>query len=301
MLKQTFTLFIICFAGLSVLGQTEKHTAPVKWERYKVSDKNVSVLFPKLPILIRNSDFCSEMESRRYGVYAENVVYGLNITSETNQKAPDYCRQLGELRKFDDRRFEDRLNELKASLKTDKTEKTTRNDLEVIKISDEFFAYWLINDFKNKRWFEVWTTDRDETNLKIKNFIASFIIEKNPLGIEVEKGANRAYGDENANILEEKNMVGSENAEIQNLRIILKPKASYTEAARQSSVQGVVRLRVTFLANGGIGTVSVVSSLPLGLTEEAVAAASKIVFIPAKKNKINYTVIKTVEYSFSIY
>jgi len=306
MLKQISTLIIICFAGIGVLAQTEIYTAPVKWERYKVSDKSVSVLFPKLPVLIQNVDACSEMETRRYAVYAENVVYGLNITFQINQKPPDFCRQIQGLRKFDEKRFEDRLNELAASLKTEKTEKITRNNLEVIKVSGEIIAYWLINDFKNKRWFEVWTTEKDETNLRIKNFVESIKIEKNLSGIEIEKGATRTLGDEvvdNDNKDSQKAEVkaGLEKTETKTIRTVVIPKPGYTDAARNAQIQGMITLRVVFLASGGIGSITPVNSLPDGLTEQAIAAAKKIVFIPARKNDTNVTILKTVQYNFSIY
>ncbi len=81
----------------------------------------------------------------------------------------------------------------------------------------------------------------------------------------------------------------------------MKPRPSYTEAARQNQTQGTVRLRVTFLSNGAIGSVAPLTSLTDGLTEQAIAAAKKIVFIPATRNQIIQTVTKQVEYSFSIY
>jgi TonB family protein len=63
----------------------------------------------------------------------------------------------------------------------------------------------------------------------------------------------------------------------------------------------VVRLRVTFLASGQIGSVSPVSGLSYGLTEQAIAAAKQIRFEPAKVNGVPQTVTKQIEYSFSIY
>lgn len=83
--------------------------------------------------------------------------------------------------------------------------------------------------------------------------------------------------------------------------IISKPRPSYTDAARQNQVTGVVRLRVTFLASGQIGSVSPVSGLSYGLTEQAIAAAKQIRFEPAKVNGVAQNVTKQIEYSFSIY
>ena len=85
------------------------------------------------------------------------------------------------------------------------------------------------------------------------------------------------------------------------LQITSKPRANYTDAARQNQVQGTVRLRVTFLANGTIGSISAVNGLPNGLTEQAIAAARNIRFTPAMKNGQPYAVTKQLEYSFTLY
>lgn len=84
-------------------------------------------------------------------------------------------------------------------------------------------------------------------------------------------------------------------------KILSKPRATYTDAARQNQVTGVVRLRVTFSASGAIGSISPVSGLPYGLTEQAISAARAIKFEPQKKNGQAVAVTKIIEYSFTIY
>lgn len=85
------------------------------------------------------------------------------------------------------------------------------------------------------------------------------------------------------------------------VKILSKPKALYTDAARQANIQGKVVLRVTFMANGSIGAISVISGLGSGLTEQAIAAARGMKFEPAKKGGVPYSVSRPVEYSFTIY
>lgn len=85
------------------------------------------------------------------------------------------------------------------------------------------------------------------------------------------------------------------------LRIISKPRPAYTDAARQNNVQGTISLRVTFLANGAIGAISPVNGLPFGLTEQAVTAAKRISFQPAKRNGVPYNTTKIIQYTFVIY
>lgn len=83
--------------------------------------------------------------------------------------------------------------------------------------------------------------------------------------------------------------------------ILSKPRPNYTDFARLYEIQGKVLVRVVFRADGRIGDVIVVEGLPFGLTNSAVAAAKGIVFEPAIRNGVPYTVTKTVQYSFSIY
>jgi len=85
------------------------------------------------------------------------------------------------------------------------------------------------------------------------------------------------------------------------VKILSKPRANYTDFARFYEIKGKVVLRVTFSANGTVGAVAVVSKLPFGLSEQAIAAARGITFEPAIKEGIPYSVTKPVEYTFIIY
>jgi protein TonB len=85
------------------------------------------------------------------------------------------------------------------------------------------------------------------------------------------------------------------------VKIISKPKAPYTDQARQNNVQGSVTLKITFLANGQVGGVTAVTRLPYGLTENAIAAAKQIRFEPKKVNGVPVTTTMTFQYGFNIY
>lgn len=85
------------------------------------------------------------------------------------------------------------------------------------------------------------------------------------------------------------------------LKVLSKPKAWYTELARIYEIQGVVRLRVTFLASGELGAISPVSYLPFGLTTSALRAARMIKFEPRTVNGVPQSSIATFEYGFTIY
>lgn len=85
------------------------------------------------------------------------------------------------------------------------------------------------------------------------------------------------------------------------LKIISKPRATYTDAARTNNVQGSVLVKVQLLASGQVGSVTVVRGLPHGLSERAIAAAKQIKFEPKKVNGVPVNTIVTFDYGFSIY
>lgn len=83
--------------------------------------------------------------------------------------------------------------------------------------------------------------------------------------------------------------------------LLRKPKPSYTDSARQRGVQGTVKLRASFLANGQLGTIKLVSSLDRELDRTAFEAARKIKFIPAEVDGEPIDVTRFIEYNFTIY
>lgn len=93
---------------------------------------------------------------------------------------------------------------------------------------------------------------------------------------------------------------GSKTIPATGIRILAKPRANYTALARENGTEGTIRLRVTFLASGEIGSIAPVTMLPDGLTEQAMAAAKNLKFTPATKDGKSIAATKVVEYSFVI-
>jgi TonB family protein len=83
--------------------------------------------------------------------------------------------------------------------------------------------------------------------------------------------------------------------------ITAKPEPGFTEQARKFSVTGTVRLRAILASTGEVTNVSVVKSLPHGLTEKAIIAARQIRFNPAERGGRKVSQYVTLEYNFNIY
>lgn len=85
------------------------------------------------------------------------------------------------------------------------------------------------------------------------------------------------------------------------VKIISKPHARYTDSARSAGVQGTIRLAVLLGANGQIMHILMLRGLGYGLDEQAIRAASQIVFQPKTKDGVPVSTVVTIEYGFSIY
>jgi TonB family protein len=82
--------------------------------------------------------------------------------------------------------------------------------------------------------------------------------------------------------------------------ILYREKAQYTQEAKDNKVEGTVVLSVVFGADGQLGDIKVIRSLPHGLTQKAIEAASKIRFQPAMKDGQPVSVRGALEYTFKL-
>lgn len=87
----------------------------------------------------------------------------------------------------------------------------------------------------------------------------------------------------------------------QRVRVLSKPEPQYTEEARRNQVTGTVILRAVFASSGEVVSIHAVNEIPFGLTEQAIAAARKIKFVPAMKDGRPVSVYLHLEYNFNLY
>ncbi|MGH9871162.1 MAG: TonB family protein [Pyrinomonadaceae bacterium] len=83
--------------------------------------------------------------------------------------------------------------------------------------------------------------------------------------------------------------------------ILAKPEPVYTELARSQQITGTVILRAVLAADGTVKHLLILSSLPAGLTQQALSAAKKIKFIPASKDGRPVSTYVQLEYNFNLY
>lgn len=83
-------------------------------------------------------------------------------------------------------------------------------------------------------------------------------------------------------------------------KITSKPRANYTERARNARISGTIELIVGFAADGKVKHILVVKPLGYGLDQEAVKAARGIKFQPPVKDGKPVSTVRRVQYNFSI-
>jgi tetratricopeptide (TPR) repeat protein len=84
-------------------------------------------------------------------------------------------------------------------------------------------------------------------------------------------------------------------------KFLSKPRANYTDLARQNGIQGTVKLAIEFGADGKVKFIFPFQKLPNGLTENVIETAKKILFEPAKRNDKPISFVTILKYSFTIY
>ena len=89
--------------------------------------------------------------------------------------------------------------------------------------------------------------------------------------------------------------------EISPLKVVYKQKAQYTDWARFYNISGNVTLRVAFKSDDTIGSITVIRSLPFGLTEQSIIAARGMRFESERVNGTPRTTTRPVAFQFTIY
>lgn len=85
------------------------------------------------------------------------------------------------------------------------------------------------------------------------------------------------------------------------VEVLVKPRPDYTAEARQMRIEGAVKLRVVFAASGEIRVLGVLERLGHGLDENAIAAAQRIKFNPARESgrAVDETAVVTIEFKLA--
>lgn len=83
--------------------------------------------------------------------------------------------------------------------------------------------------------------------------------------------------------------------------VLWREPPGYTEEARNKKINGSVAMAIELRPDGTVGEVKIVQSLDQGLDEMAAAAARKVVFLPAVKDRKFVSIWMPMTMDFNIY
>lgn len=305
-MKMAAILVLSISAFCSVLLAQDVYDGPVKWEKYKLSEYKLSITFPKPPIRYDRQDLCNEKKSDILVAFAEDLVYRLAVVRRVSGGITFGCRAPT---KFGPQTLENRRKELSAA-NAEQTLQTEGREIWRISSGKKFEEIVIVGDLAQNRWFEMTVTGRGAYP-SAQQFVDSLDLTT-ASGIEVDEGSPQILGDSgvDTSILapaaskktgDEPSLTPIASDTAEPLVIASTVKAIYTDEARRKKQQGSVTLRVTFLANGGVGPITVEKGLKFGLTEQAIKAARKMAFIPQRIDGRPVTTTRPVTFTFNIY
>lgn len=267
---------------------------PSEWKRYRVEGEEFSVILPTLPAMSTSETLISRRQmprrQRQLGVYADGVVYTV------------YCyenpRPRESVEKF-----------IRAEFKPGLWDPGSEQDIPLNGLTGKqhFSKYELggtrqIFESKGKIYvFQAMGAPADDP--RVKQFFASISFGGKVEGEKVSDGPGivldplarpSAFANSGEKVFTTKEVDTR-------VLVVTRPEPRYTEQARQNEIQGVVVLKAILTSGGSILDIKVVSGLPYHLTDQAIAAAKKLRFIPAIKDGKFVSVSMQLEYYFNLH
>ena len=289
----TIATLICLTATLGVVGPPSRVSASSpfqQWQRYSVKGEEFSVSLPALPAMTTdkytNLNPRYERTVRVLGSYAAGVAYAINtFENPRGQSLEEFINYIKPRRS--------RLREWKESTdislngfpgkQFELSEREVPGAVQFFRTKNHLYQFEAFGAFIG--------------DPRMQEFFSSIVLGKKPDSINVQDGIG-AQPDESQS--QSAPIIVGKEAE-RKAMILTKPEPSYTDSARQAGTKGAVVLKAVFASTGGITGIQVVSGLPNGLTEKALAAVKQIRFVPAMKNGQMVSVQLQLEYNFNIY
>lgn len=289
-MKTLALLLVACGLTINLSAQT-KSTAPIVWERYKVSDRNISFVFPKMPTVDVVPSMCGEVAVMTYLAYAKGAIYEFVIAGPRRSVTQVNCG--GKIVSYKPKKLEERLAELRK-LDGDKEERVTIGKTEAYHFTSRTTKRWIFpNETTPARWIEVAVTHHSVVKPEPEKVLESIVFNAAE-GKEIGKGSPVTLGDEGIANSTTATALGMYGRATSGLVIYMRP----TTYVPTEGFKGQVRLTIQFLANGSIGRVEPDKKDPLGLSEIAIASARKISFLPMRVNNLPVDLEQTMVYDF---
>ena len=300
-IRNPVVLFFIGLALLSVLVDQQMVTkaresfpaseAPAGWQTYKLGDDEFSVSLPTIPGMSSyrvNPELSSQSILRHViGAYAEGVAYVIYVF-ERKQSLDDFIAKFQYLSA--------------SSFERNLDVGGIRGKAFGFKNAERSGATYLLAGKSRIYAFQAQGSVLGNPDIGIPKFLESIRFGKNLEGQMLADGPGALSASQpqpGAATNDEPPMSGRQVT----LKpvVVAKPEPTYTQDARQHQVTGTIVLRCVFGSSGRVTNIAAMSRLEHGLTEQAIAAAQQIRFIPAIKDGRFVSMYMQLEYNFNLY
>lgn len=256
------------------------------WNVYTVKGERLSVALPVLPGIETSKETRArpqkDRQRRIIKCSAKGVVYTIHIVENPKPRLS--------LESF-----------IQEQTTTNPVENlTSARDFSIDGVAGKAFSYpdgkGMVQFFAtDDRLYDVRAYGASLDDPRMKTFFHYLSLKKRQGAIEVSDNVQAGIFDPTTETILKGNDVDTK------VRLIEKPEPSYSDEAKRNQITGVVILKCIFASDGTVKNIRVVSGLPYGLTEKAIAAARKIKFMPATKDGKNVSMWMQLEYNFNLY
>jgi hypothetical protein len=300
-MKVLFSVILtMCLLSFSGFAQESNEAL---WQFYKGNSNEFYAEFPSIPRSSRITDIKTKTEfGDLYKAYFNKTFYFVAACDSTE------CPQFGIVKQLKFRARNAANSKFSEKTLDDSTGESSFVD-------SEGFHQKIRQIRTEKKYFILHTASENENDPETERFFQSFRLAPavdDALSADKEKYDKSLVSESSeiklspqTDIYDEtpasaRTELALKKSTLTPVSILNKPPAAYSEAARHYEISGQVVLRVTFVANKTIATVTPLRKLPFGLTEQALAAVKDISFNPALDDGKAISVIKPVIYTFSI-
>jgi hypothetical protein len=288
------TLTVLLLACTLVPAQQIGNTAPVAWERYKVSYRKISFLLPKLPTVHETPSICGEVKSVTYIAYAKGAIYEVTVAGPRRSATQVNCG--GNIVSYSPRKLDARLDEVRKEDKY-KEELVQVGAVNAVRFKSKRLTRWFFPDASTPaKWIEIAISQYPYDKIDV-NRVPESLQFGSTEGKEIGTGSPVTLGDEGVEDSAAANSMFL-GATTSPLTLYWRELNFISDRIPKGAGGSSVLLEITFLANGSIGKVSADKQLPYGLTDVAIAQARKISFLPKRRNFLYINDSQTLRYTF---
>jgi len=279
-MKTKLSLLALILILLSFLPASAQQ-GPESWKRYTVPKQEFSVALPTLPAMTYYPPSKDNPWQIMLGVYADGVIYTVVVLENMRGRGSLSDFIAAQTRHFASDDVTEKPVVVNGVAGTEYSFSKSSNRFQFFADRNAFYCFGVLNA----------AVDHPGA----QRFLSSIAFGQKQEGIAVTEGPGTPYHQDTDVVL-----YTGKDVE-RKARLGMKPEPRYTEAARDNQVTGTVVLKVVFTSAGNVSNIRIVSGLPDGLTENAVAAAKKIKFIPAMKDGHYVSMWMQLEYNFNLY